>query len=60
MQTVFETAAGLGGSISAEHGIGVVRKHDLERFKDAQSLTLMRAIKRALDPHRIMNPRVLV
>jgi FAD/FMN-containing dehydrogenase len=60
MQTVFETAARLGGSISAEHGIGVLRKHDLERFKDAESLALMRAIKRTLDPHRIMNPRVLI
>jgi FAD/FMN-containing dehydrogenase len=60
MQSVFESAVRLGGSISAEHGIGVIRKHDLARFKDAQSLALMRAIKRTLDPHRIMNPRVLI
>jgi FAD/FMN-containing dehydrogenase len=59
-QTVFETAVALGGSISAEHGIGVARKRDLERFKDEPSLALMRAIKNALDPHRIMNPRALI
>ena len=59
-QAVFETATALGGSISAEHGIGVARKDDLARFKDAESLMLMRAIKRALDPANVMNPRVLI
>jgi FAD/FMN-containing dehydrogenase len=59
-RTVYEAATRLGGSISAEHGIGVARKADLVRFKDAASLELMRAIKRALDPNAIMNPRVLL
>ncbi len=59
-QTVYEVAAALGGSISAEHGIGVVRKTDLVRFKDAESISLMRALKRALDPNNVMNPRVLL
>ncbi|HCK83160.1 MAG TPA: hydroxyacid dehydrogenase [Hyphomonadaceae bacterium] len=59
-QAVFETAAALGGSISAEHGIGIARKADLTRFKDAESLSLMRAIKRTLDPANVMNPRVLI
>jgi FAD/FMN-containing dehydrogenase len=57
---VFETATSLGGSISAEHGIGVARKHDLARFKDETALALMRALKRALDPKSVMNPRVLI
>lgn len=57
---VNETAVGLGGSISAEHGIGVVRLNDFARFKDAESVSLMRAVKRALDPHNVMNPRVLI
>lgn len=56
---VFEIATALGGSISAEHGIGVARKHDLARHKDPQSLALMRAVKHALDPNNVMNPRVL-
>ena len=59
-QTVYETAAALGGSISAEHGIGVARKADLVRFKDGVSVSLMRVVKRALDPNNIMNPRVLI
>ena len=58
--TVYEIADALGGSISAEHGIGVARTRDLQRFKDPNSLALMRAVKQALDPHRIMNPRVLL
>ena len=58
-QLVFETATALGGSISAEHGIGVARKGDLTRFKDRESLALMRAVKRAIDPSNTMNPRVL-
>jgi FAD/FMN-containing dehydrogenase len=59
-QTVYEVATQLGGSISAEHGIGVARKSDLIRFKDAESITLMRAVKHALDPNNVMNPRVLL
>ncbi len=57
---VFEVAVGLGGSISAEHGIGVARKGDLARFKNAESLALMRSLKRAFDPNNLMNPRVLL
>jgi FAD/FMN-containing dehydrogenase len=56
---VHDIATAFGGSISAEHGIGVARKADLARFKDPESLALMRTLKRALDPKRIMNPRVL-
>lgn len=59
-QEVFEIAVELGGSISAEHGIGVTRLADLQRFKDPESLALMRAVKRAIDPFNLMNPRVLL
>ncbi|MEQ1619142.1 MAG: FAD-binding oxidoreductase [Terricaulis sp.] len=59
-EAVFEIAVGLGGSISAEHGIGVARKDDLAHFKDAESLALMRTLKRAFDPNNLMNPRVLL
>ena len=58
-RTVYEIATALGGSISAEHGIGVARRSDLARFKDSESLALMRAVKRAIDPANVMNPRVL-
>jgi len=56
---VYETATALGGSISAEHGIGVARRSDLARFKDRESMALMRAVKHAIDPTNVMNPRVL-
>ena len=46
----------LGGSISAEHGIGALKRDELPHYKSALELDLMRAIKRTLDPRGIMNP----
>ncbi|WP_299623633.1 FAD-binding oxidoreductase [uncultured Tateyamaria sp.] len=46
----------MGGSVSAEHGIGRLKVGDLERYGDPAKLTAMRAIKAALDPVGIMNP----
>jgi FAD/FMN-containing dehydrogenase len=46
----------LGGSVSAEHGIGRLKVGDLERYGDPARLAAMRAIKAALDPLGIMNP----
>ena len=46
----------LGGSVSAEHGIGRLKVGDLERYGDPAKLAAMRAIKTALDPLGIMNP----
>ena len=46
----------MGGSISAEHGIGRMKLDDLERYGDPGKLAAMRAIKAALDPRGIMNP----
>jgi len=46
----------MGGSISAEHGIGRFKVDDLERYGDPTKLAAMRAIKAALDPLGIMNP----
>src|SRR5262249_45764937 len=46
----------LGGSISAEHGIGVMKRELLPSVKDPVELELMRALKRALDPEGILNP----
>ena len=50
----------LGGSISAEHGIGIMKRDDLAARADPAKIAMMRAIKRALDPDRMMNPRVLI
>jgi len=46
----------LGGSISAEHGIGMLKIDEMERYKDPLELELMTRIKSALDPHGLMNP----
>jgi len=45
-----------GGSVSAEHGIGRLKVGELERYAAPLELELMRAVKRAFDPHGIMNP----
>jgi FAD/FMN-containing dehydrogenase len=50
----------LSGSISAEHGIGRRKLHELEHYKSPVELDLMRTLKRALDPHNIMNPGKVV
>ena len=57
---VHDLVAELGGSISAEHGVGRSRMVELERYKPAAELEMMRAIKRALDPNGIMNPGKVV
>jgi FAD/FMN-containing dehydrogenase len=44
------------GSISAEHGIGIERKAELLSYKSPLAMTLMRSIKRAIDPKNLMNP----
>ncbi|MCA8868701.1 MAG: FAD-binding oxidoreductase [Rhodobacteraceae bacterium] len=50
----------LGGSFSAEHGIGISKLGSMERRKDKAALAVMRAIKAALDPNGIMNPGKLL
>ncbi|MDP2194462.1 MAG: FAD-binding oxidoreductase [Rhodocyclaceae bacterium] len=53
---VHDIAHTLGGSISAEHGIGQLKRAELPRYKSAVEMDLMRAIKQALDPRGLMNP----
>jgi FAD/FMN-containing dehydrogenase len=59
-EAVHDVVERLGGSISAEHGIGVLKKAELARRRAGPALDMMRAVKRALDPQGIMNPRVLL
>ena len=57
---VYDAVAGHGGSISAEHGIGALKRDELAQRKSPVALALMRSIKAALDPSGLMNPgRVL-
>jgi FAD/FMN-containing dehydrogenase len=53
---VHDSVALFGGSISAEHGLGQLKREEIRRYKSALELELMRKIKIALDPHGIMNP----
>ncbi|AKJ28444.1 FAD-binding oxidoreductase [Caldimonas brevitalea] len=55
-EVVYDTVVAHGGSISAEHGIGALKRDELERRKSPVALQLMRAIKRALDPQGRLNP----
>ena len=56
METVEDVALSLGGSFSAEHGIGITKLPSMSRRKNPSALKIMRQIKDALDPHGIMNP----
>jgi D-lactate dehydrogenase (cytochrome) len=53
---VFAIVLRMGGSISAEHGIGVLKRDELPEVKDKVAIELMRGIKAMLDPLGIMNP----
>jgi FAD/FMN-containing dehydrogenase len=55
-QCVFDVVAELGGSFSAEHGVGRLRREELVRRANPVALELMRSIKDALDPDGLMNP----
>ena len=53
---VHDLAASMSGSFSAEHGVGILKAQELARYKSSAALELMRTLKRALDPHGVMNP----
>jgi FAD/FMN-containing dehydrogenase len=53
---VYDEVAALEGSISAEHGLGQLKRDEINRHKDPLELELMRSVKRALDPQGLMNP----
>ncbi|HEX5488173.1 MAG TPA: FAD-binding oxidoreductase [Rhodanobacteraceae bacterium] len=55
-ELVHDSVHAVGGSISAEHGVGQLKRDALLRYKDPVELALMHSIKRALDPQGIMNP----
>jgi FAD/FMN-containing dehydrogenase len=50
----------LQGSISAEHGVGIMKRDEIPQYKSAVEIELMRTVKRALDPRNIMNPGKVV
>ena len=52
---IHDIAVGLDGSFSAEHGVGMLKRGELQRYKSPVEIGMMRAIKRTLDPKGIMN-----
>ncbi|MEQ8602129.1 MAG: FAD-binding oxidoreductase [Marivibrio sp.] len=59
-RAVHDVVARLDGSISAEHGVGRVKRGELARYKDPIELDIMRGLKRSLDPKGLMNPGALL
>ena len=57
---VYDTLEPFGGSISAEHGLGQLKREEIRRHKSALELELMRTLKRTLDPNGLMNPGKLL
>ncbi|MDR6397414.1 FAD/FMN-containing dehydrogenase [Herbaspirillum seropedicae] len=55
-RVVHDSVDRFGGSISAEHGLGALKREEITRYKSPVELQLMRAIKLALDPQQLMNP----
>ena len=53
---LFDIVRRHGGSISAEHGVGLLKRDYLDRSRSAAEIALFRSIKRAFDPDAIMNP----
>jgi len=59
-RVIHDLVASLGGSISAEHGLGIMKRDEILRYKSAAELDTMRALKRTLDPNNILNPGKVV
>jgi FAD/FMN-containing dehydrogenase len=55
-RVVHDAVVACGGSISAEHGIGALKRDELQERKSPVALSMMRAIKQALDPQGTLNP----
>ena len=53
---IYKEMARLGGTITAEHGIGKIRMSELDLYMDGKSKELMQGIKRVFDPNGILNP----
>ena len=59
-RAIYEPLAAYGGSISAEHGIGFEKKAWLSQSRSAAELSLMKLLKKALDPSKILNPGIVI
>ena len=53
---IYDLVDELGGSFSAEHGVGQLKRHYLLKYRSTAEISLMRTLKAALDPENILNP----
>jgi FAD/FMN-containing dehydrogenase len=56
LDELFETAIGMGGTLSGEHGIGIAKARFMAMEFSPKALEIMRGIKRVFDPNNILNP----
>ena len=56
LDAIVERTLELGGTITGEHGVGLAKKPWLRQQMGDASFGLMRQVKRALDPHKVLNP----
>ena len=59
-RAVYDIVVDMGGSFSAEHGVGQLKLREMARYKQPLELDLMRRLKDALDPSGLMNPGKLL
>ena len=59
-EAIYDLVAEMGGSFSAEHGVGVLKKGYLARYRSEAELGLMRTMKTSLDPNNILNPGKII
>ena len=59
-EEVYAYAYGIGGRLSGEHGIGLKKLEELERYTSPGELSVMKTIKKAMDPNNILNPGKLL
>ncbi|GAA4936190.1 glycolate oxidase [Actinomycetospora succinea] len=59
-EEILTDALALGGTVTGEHGVGLLKRHGLEREQAPEVLAMQRAVKAALDPHGILNPGKVV
>jgi len=56
---IYEACVNLGGTITAEHGVGKIRIKSLQEFSNKKRIELMKKIKEVFDPYEILNPGTL-
>ena len=57
---IYDVAIQLGGTISAEHGVGKIRRNEFKRYADKKLLEIMKEIKMTFDPNNILNPGTIL